>query len=168
MKLGLLIACGMGLSFLCGMALESARTAAGSLAAEPRVTGIGGIFFKAKDPVKLREWYRTHLGIEAQGGDQGGPQFKTFEWREKEHPEKTGVTVWAVFPEGSRYFDPSHAPFMINYRVANLDRLLGQLRQEGVTVDEKTDVEENGRFGWALDPEGNRMELWEPMESHPK
>lgn len=168
MRLGLLIVCGMGLSFLCGMALESARSAAGGSVAEARVTGIGGIFFKAKDPVKMREWYRTHLGIEAQGGDQGGPQYKIFEWREKEHPQSEGVTVWTIFPEKSRYFEPSAAPFMINYRVANLERLLAQLRQEGVTVDEKTVTEENGKFGWVMDPEGNRVELWEPKESGQK
>lgn len=168
MRLGLLMVCGMGLSFLCGMAIESARGAADKVTAEARVTGIGGIFFQAKDPVKMREWYRTHLGVDAQGGDQGGPQFKMFDWREKEHPEKTGVTVWAVFPQGSRYFEPSKAPFMINYRVANLERLLGQLRQEGVSVDEKMQVEENGKFGWAMDPEGNRVELWEPKEAGEK
>lgn len=157
------IPCAITLSFVLGMAVESAR---GSRAEkdEPRVTGVGGFFFKAQNPAKLAEWYRVHLGIGLTPGGKGdnAPQFGMFEWREKDHPDQTGVTVWSIFPAGTKYFEPSTASFMMNFRVANLDRLLGQLRKEGVTVDNKIEDESNGRFGWAMDPEGNRIELWEP------
>jgi predicted enzyme related to lactoylglutathione lyase len=124
-----------------------------------RVTGIGGIFFKAKDAEKLKEWYRDHLGIDCHGGAGAA-----FEWREPEHPERSGLTVWSVFPAHTKYFEPSAAPFMINYRVADLDRLLAQLREEGVEVEGRIEEDENGRFAWASDPEGNRFELWEPSQ----
>lgn len=123
-----------------------------------RVTGIGGIFFKAKDAGKLRDWYRNHLGIEAEG--DGG---YTFQWREADAPDKVGQTVWSVFPDHTKYFEPSSAPFMINYRVENLDRVLEQLRAEGVEIDDRIEEYEYGRFAWIMDPEGNRIELWEPL-----
>ena len=122
-----------------------------------RVTGIGGIFFKARDPESLRAWYREHLGLDIQ--DWGG---MAFSWHEPEKPELHGVTVWTIFSPDSKYFDPSPAPFMINYRVTDLMALLDLLRKEGCTVDEKTDTSEFGKFGWVMDPEGNRIELWEP------
>jgi predicted enzyme related to lactoylglutathione lyase len=122
-----------------------------------RVTGIGGIFFKSNDPDTLREWYRDHLGIESDGANGA-----SFPWREADNPDREGLTVWSAFPDNTRYFDPSSAPFMINYRVANLDWLLAQLREEGVTVDPKIEEYKYGRFAWITDPEGNRIELWEP------
>jgi len=122
-----------------------------------RVTGIGGIFFKARDPAALRAWYRTHLGIDVQ--EWGGFAFR---WNDAALPDREGVTVWSVFPAESRYFDPSVAPFMVNYRVADLVRVLADLRAEGCVVDDRTDESEHGRFGWVMDPEGNRLELWEP------
>jgi predicted enzyme related to lactoylglutathione lyase len=122
-----------------------------------RVTGIGGIFFKAQDPEKLQAWYQQNLGI-APSAD-GTP---IFEWRERENPDALASTVWAPFPADTNYFEPSTAPFMFNYRVRNLDAMLAQLRAAGATVDEKMHVMEFGRFGWAMDPEGNRFELWEP------
>ncbi|MFH1177288.1 MAG: VOC family protein [Acidobacteriota bacterium] len=122
-----------------------------------RVTGIGGIFFKASDAVALREWYRRHLGLDVQ--EWGGV---TFRWHEPETPETEGATVWSVFPASSGYFDPSTAPFMVNYRVADLAAVLEALRAEGCTVDERTETSEFGKFGWVMDPEGNRVELWEP------
>ena len=124
-----------------------------------RVTGIGGIFFKARDPESLRDWYRKHLGIDVQ--DWGGTAFL---WNDPERPEPNGTTVWTIFSPTSDYFNPSTAPFMINYRVADLFALLDVLRSEGCTVDEKTDTSEFGKFGWVMDPEGNRIELWEPPE----
>ena len=122
-----------------------------------KVTGIGGIFFKAKDPDKLREWYRQHLGIESE--QYGGC---AFQW--SDDPQKDGgSTIWSVFPETTKYFEPSTQPFMINFRVADLDALLQQLRADGVDVDPKSgDDSEFGKFGWVMDPEGNRIELWEP------
>lgn len=123
-----------------------------------RVTGIGGIFFKSKDPAHLREWYRDHLGIESEG-ESGA----SFHWREADSREAEGLTVWSPFPDDTRYFEPSTAPFMINYRVADLDWLLTQLRDEGVEVDPRVEEFEYGRFAWIMDPEGNRIELWEPI-----
>ena len=122
-----------------------------------RVTGIGGIFFKAQNPDKLRSWYETHLGmpIESWGGMQ-------FHWRRDEDPQSRGYTVWTLFKADSRYFDPSEKPFMINYRVENLAEVLAALKSEGVTGDEKIEDSEYGRFAWVMDPEGNRIELWEP------
>ena len=150
-------------SFILGMALESARASRGDKDAL-RVTGVGGIFFKAQNPGKLGEWYREHLGIELEKAGPGddAPQYHPFQWRQKDHPEKVGSTVLSIFSERTKYFEPSRSSFMINFRVANLDRLLAQLRQEGVKVDDKIDDEPNGRFGWAKDPDGNRIELWEP------
>ena len=122
-----------------------------------RVTGIGGIFFKTQNPKDMEEWYARHLGIVAKPGEG-----VSFEWRETEHPEHRGRTVWALFPQDTEYFNPSRAPFMINYRVENLDALLAALREEGVTVDDRVEEYDYGRFGWITDPEGNRIELWEP------
>ena len=120
-----------------------------------RVTGIGGAFFKAREPKKMAAWYRDHLGIQSKGG------YADFVWREKDNPERTGHTAWALFPTNSSYFGSSAAPMMINYRVPNLDRILAQLRAAGVAV-EKVQDEDYGRFAWITDPEGNRIELWEP------
>ena len=121
-----------------------------------RVTGIGGVFFKARDPDALREWYRRHLGIAVQ--PWGGAAFR---WNVP-RPEPHGATVWTVFPSSTDYFAPSDAPFMVNYRVENLEELLATLRNEGCDVDERTETSEFGKFGWVMDPEGNRIELWEP------
>ncbi len=121
-----------------------------------RVTGIGGVFFKAKDPQALGDWYRKHLGFDIQ--PWGGLPFK---WQEEGNPEPYGVTVWSMFPAASEYF-PN--PFMINYRVRDLDALLATLREEGCAVDDKTETSEFGKFGWVTDPEGNRIELWEPPQ----
>jgi len=122
-----------------------------------RVTGIGGIFFKASDPDALRAWYQRHLGLDIQAW--GGT---VFYWDVPGGTEPPGATVWSVFPATSKYFAPSEAQFMINYRVADLGRVLGELRDEGCAVDEKTEESEYGKFGWVMDPEGNRVELWEP------
>jgi predicted enzyme related to lactoylglutathione lyase len=122
-----------------------------------RVTGIGGIFFKARDPEALRAWYRRHLGLDVQ--DWGGV---TFRWHDPEAPEPDGVTVWSIMPASSDTFAPSSAPFMINYRVTDLVAVLDILRSEGCAVDERTEESEFGKFGWVMDPEGNRIELWQP------
>ena len=122
------------------------------------VTGIGGIFFKVKDPITIKQWYREHLGIDA--GEYGA----TFNWRDNEHPDTVGQTVWSPFPHDTKYFDPSQAPFMINYRVVDLDGLLAKLRAAGVSVDDRVESYDYGRFAWIIDPEGNRIELWEPSD----
>jgi catechol 2,3-dioxygenase-like lactoylglutathione lyase family enzyme len=122
-----------------------------------RVTGIGGIFFKAADQKAQIDWYREHLGVEV--SDEGHAMYW---WREDDDPDKRAYSVWALFPRDTTYFSPGSAPFMINYRVDNLDALLSQLREEGVQVDDRVEESEYGRFGWIIDPEGNRIELWEP------
>ena len=125
-----------------------------------RVTGIGGIFFKAKDQQALLAWYRKHLGIDVQAW--GGVMFR---WHSPEKPNLHGGTTWSIFLASSTYFAPSTAPFMVNYRVENLHELLALLRAEGCDVDSKTEESEYGKFGWVMDPEGNRVELWEPPPS---
>jgi predicted enzyme related to lactoylglutathione lyase len=120
-----------------------------------RVTGIGGIFFKARDPDGLRAWYRTHLGLEIQ--EWGGVAFQV-----PSQGEREAVTVWNIFSDRSTYFAPSTAPFMINYRVTDLTAILAELRTKGCAVDDRIDESEFGKFGWVQDPEGNRIELWEP------
>lgn len=123
------------------------------------VTGIGGVFFKANDPDKLSEWYRKHLGLEVE--EFGGVVFHENE-ASSPGAKRQAYTTWAPFPADTDYFAPSEKPFMINFRVADLDALLAQLRSEGVKVDDRTEKSEFGYFGWAMDPEGNRIELWEP------
>ncbi len=122
-----------------------------------RVTGLGGVFFKAKDPNAMYAWYEKHLGIEGKPG-----QGAMFQWRDAADPEKTGMTVWSIFPQTTKYFDPSSAPFMMNFLVDDLDALLQALKEEGVTIDPKVEEHEYGKFAWITDPEGNRIELWEP------
>jgi predicted enzyme related to lactoylglutathione lyase len=123
------------------------------------ILGIGGIFFKAQDPEKLAAWYQEHLGLKVE--DYGGVTFRA-EDNADVSPKREAYVLFTPFPADTDYFAPSSKPFMINFRVADLDKLLAKLRGEGVTVEEKTDKSEFGYFGWAMDPEGNRIELWEP------
>ena len=123
-----------------------------------RVTGIGGVFFKSKDPDKLFEWYEKHLGLTRDS--ESSTVAVAFKWRDD--PGGDRMTVWGVFPEKSTYFDPSQANFMINYRVEDLDALLEVLREEGVEIDPHREDFDYGRFAWIMDPEGNRIELWQP------
>jgi catechol 2,3-dioxygenase-like lactoylglutathione lyase family enzyme len=118
-----------------------------------RVSGIGGIFFKSRDPAKLTAWYRDHLGVPV--GEHGSVAFET-----KGDPGPS--TLWVPFAEDTTYFAPSTQPFMLNFRVRDLRAMLAQLRAAGATVDEKVQEESYGKFGWVMDPEGNRIELWEP------
>jgi predicted enzyme related to lactoylglutathione lyase len=122
-----------------------------------RVTGIGGVFIKAKEPVKLRAWYKTHLGIDVQ--TWGGASFR---WVDAAGVPVKGKTAWYV-GDGST-FAPSDASFMINYRVADLRGLLQLLREEGCQVLDKVEQSDYGIFGWVMDPEGNKVELWQPPE----
>src|ERR1044072_619051 len=124
------------------------------------VTGIGGVFFKANDPEKLGAWDREHLGRDV--GEYGGVTFREGEASAGESPRREAYTVWSPFAADTDYFAPSEKPFMINFRVTDLDALLAQLRSEGVEVDDRTEKSEFGYFGWVMDPEGNRIELWEP------
>jgi predicted enzyme related to lactoylglutathione lyase len=120
-----------------------------------RVTGIGGIFFKARDPKALGAWYREHLGLDVT--DWGGA---VFEWGGSD--SEAGMTIWSPFAQDTDYMAPSSASFMVNFRVADLDGLLAALRAEGCNVLEKTEASGQGKFGWVIDPEGNKVELWQP------
>lgn len=122
-----------------------------------RVTGIGGIFFIAKDPKALCAWYKMHLGIDVQ--DWGGTAFT---WSDAEGRPMKGTTIWSVGAADGNHFAPSKSSFMVNYRVEDLTALLQALREEGCNVLEKTDDSEYGKFGWVMDPEGNKVELWQP------
>ena len=124
-----------------------------------RATGIGGIFFKAADPKALGAWYRDHLGLDL--ADWGGAVFR---WGGPDSP--AGATVWAPFAQDTGYMAPGTASFMVNFRVADLAALLAALRSEGCTVLDATETSEHGRFGWVIDPEGNKIELWEPAPGH--
>jgi predicted enzyme related to lactoylglutathione lyase len=123
-----------------------------------KVTGIGGIFFKSKDPKAINEWYKTHLGFATT------PYGTSFEWRELDDNTKKGLTQWNPFAENTKYFDPSAKDFMINYRVADLEALVEQLKNEGVTIVDKIEDSDYGKFVHILDIEGNKIELWEPKE----
>ena len=122
-----------------------------------RVTGVGGVFIKAKDPAKLGAWYKTHLGIDVQ--PWGGAVFR---WVDSAGGPASGTTAWLVSNGSS--FAPSNSSFMIDYRVADLRGLLKALREEGCQVLDKVDESEFGIFGWVMDPEGNKVELWQPPE----
>lgn len=124
-----------------------------------RVTGVGGIFFNAKDPVALRAWYQKHLGIDVQAW--GGTAFS---WADGAGQPTTGTTVWSINASDSGLFSPSPSSFMINYRVEDLAALLQALHDEGCEVLEKMDDSEYGKFGWVMDPEGNKVELWQPPQ----
>lgn len=123
-----------------------------------RVTGIGGIFFKSENPEKLKEWYNKHLGLQT---DAYGTNFV---WRQGENPNKKGHTQWSPFKADTKYFNPSEKSFMINYRVENLEKLVAILKEEGVTVLDKIETFEYGKFVHILDAEGNKIELWEPID----
>jgi predicted enzyme related to lactoylglutathione lyase len=123
-----------------------------------RVTGIGGVFFKSGgDRAALAEWYRRHLGVRLESF--GGAIFR---WPEDPAEDK-GLTVWHIADAASQWFSPSNAPFMINYRVDDLDQMLEDLRVGGVQIIGGPEAHENGKFAWVLDPDGNKVELWEPM-----
>lgn len=124
-----------------------------------RVTGIGGIFFQAKDPIALRAWYQKHLDIDVQ--EWGGTAFT---WTDGTGNPTNGTTVWSIGAASGDNFAPSTSTFMINYRVEDLAALLQALREDGCNVLEKTDDSEFGKFGWVMDPEGNKVELWQPPE----
>jgi predicted enzyme related to lactoylglutathione lyase len=120
-----------------------------------RVTGLGGVFFLSEDPKKLNEWYGKHLGVEM-----------VFKWKALDQKEDTAPaqTIWSPFKKDTTYFAPSEKQFMFNYRVENLKELLEQLKEEGVQVVGEIQEFPYGKFGWIMDPEGNKIELWEPLD----
>lgn len=117
-----------------------------------KAVGFGGVFLKARDPKSLAQWYATHFGIPDQGGGSLG----------FDGPESTGMTVFAHFPMDTQYFGEGAQQAMVNFRVNDLDGLLNQLEAAGVRIDPKRDDHEYGKFAWIWDPEGNRVELWQP------
>ena len=123
-----------------------------------RVRGIGGIFFKSENPEALRTWYAKHLGIVSEG-DAG----TMFLWNQPDSPSKDNCTAWCIFPAATKYFGESKAGSMVNYVVDDLHATLKALRDEGVWVDAKVEEYDYGKFGWIMDPDGNRIELWEPL-----
>lgn len=123
-----------------------------------KVTGIGGVFFKSKDPLAVNEWYKKHLGFDTT------PYGTSFEWLEKDDNSKTGVTQWNPFKEDTTYFEPSGKEFMINYRVENLEALVEELKKENVTILDNIVTYDYGKFVHILDLEGNKIQLWEPAE----
>src|SRR3954462_3782480 len=126
-----------------------------------RILGIGGIFFKSANQQQTREWYSKHLGLADKGGGAMMP------WREKDKPENEHVTAWSVFPGNTKYFEPNQA-FMVNYIVDDLDALLERLQKVGVKIDPKRQNADYGRFVWIYDPDGNKIELWQPLTPEKK
>jgi predicted enzyme related to lactoylglutathione lyase len=122
-----------------------------------RVTGIGGIFFKAKNPTAMRAWYQRHLAIDVQ--EWGGAAFA---WADSDGKPVGGMTVWSIAPEESNQFAPSSAAFMVNYRVEDLQAVVAALKAEGCNVLDDSSDSEYGKFAWVIDPEGNKVELWQP------
>jgi predicted enzyme related to lactoylglutathione lyase len=142
------------LTFLLGYGFCRIATVPSS----PRVTGIGGIFFKAKDPKKLRDWYAQYLGLKIAQGDCN------FEWHQGADSTKKGFTIWAPFKETTKYFQPSDKQFMINYRVEGLDQLLANMKAAGILPTDSVQKTSYGNFVHLMDPEGNKIELWEPND----
>ncbi|MEQ8926095.1 MAG: VOC family protein [Fulvivirga sp.] len=126
--------------------------------AKGRVTGIGGIFFKSNEPKKLTNWYNKHLGLVT--NEYGS----MFEFRDTNNPEKKGYLQWSAFSKDSTYMEPSEQPFMINYRVVNIEALVNQLKKEGVEIVDEIATYDYGKFVHIMDPEGNKIELWEPVD----
>lgn len=122
-----------------------------------KVTGIGGVFFKCKDPHTMNEWYKKHLGFDT--NEYGA----SFEWQQSEGGSPKGLTQWTPFADNTKYFEPSTKDFMINYRVADLEALVKELRNENVTILDEIESFDYGKFVHIMDPEGNKIELWEPM-----
>jgi predicted enzyme related to lactoylglutathione lyase len=122
-----------------------------------KVTGIGGIFFKCKDPKAITAWYQQHLGLDT------NPYGATFTWFQAPDAKQEAQTQWSPFSETTSYFQPSDKPFMINYRVHNLEALVAELRQAGVTIVDNIETYDYGKFIHIMDPEGNKIELWEPV-----
>ncbi|RFC53768.1 VOC family protein [Brumimicrobium aurantiacum] len=125
---------------------------------KPRVTGVGGIFLKSTNPDKMKNWYKQNLGLET---DQWGTNF---EWYQGSKPTEKGFTQWSLFKEDSNYMEPSKKEFMINYRVVHIEKLVEQLKANKVTILDEIETFEYGKFVHILDEEGNKIELWEPVD----
>ena len=158
MKKITLIVLALATSFCFGFAFKSIISNNINNNKMKRVTSIGGIFFKCKDPIKMNEWYKTHLGFNTN-------QYGTvFEWRQALDATKKGFSQWSPFSEKTKYFEPSTKEFMINYRVENLEALVEALKKEGVTITDSIETYDYGKFVHIMDIEGNKIELWEPND----
>jgi len=158
MKKITLIVLALATSFCFGFAFKSIISNNINNNKMKRVTSIGGIFFKCKDPIKMNEWYKTHLGFNTN-------QYGTvFEWRQAPDATKKGFSQWSPFSEKTKYFEPSTKEFMINYRVENLEALVEALKKEGVTITDSIETYDYGKFVHIMDIEGNKIELWEPND----
>ena len=159
MKKTLLPALVIVASFCLGFAFKTVISNTGNTHnSMKKVTGIGGIFFKSKDPEKMRAWYQEHLGLKT------NPYGAVFEWYQGADSTRKGFTTWSPFKETTNYFEPSSKEFMINYRVADLEALVAELKSNGVTVLDKIETYDYGKFVHILDAEGNKIELWEPND----
>lgn len=156
----LIVILGLGISFCLGFAFKTiiAKQTNANTTKMKKVTGIGGIFFKCKDPKKMTEWYQNHLGLNT------NPYGATFEWYEGADSTKKGETQWTPFSETTKHFEPSTQDFMINYRVENLEALVEELKKSGVTLVDTIETYDYGKFIHILDAEGNKVELWEPKD----
>ena len=156
-KITLILAFAM--TFVLGFAFKSITTKSSNRQQSiKKATGIGGIFFKCKDPKKMREWYETNLGLNT---NQYGA---VFEWRQGADSTKKGFTQWSPFTDKTRYFEPSTKDFMINYRVDNIEGLVDQFKKGGVVITDTIQSAEYGKFVHIMDIEGNKIELWEPND----
>lgn len=151
----LLTVASFGFGFVCKSLIVHQNKNASNM---KKVTGIGGIFFKCKDPKKVTEWYQKHLGLTT------NPYGATFEWYESEDSTKKAQTQWTLFSETTKYFEPFFKDFMINYRVENLEALVAELKKEGVTIVDNMETYDYGKFIHILDTEGNKIQLWEPID----
>ena len=158
MKKTILITFALATAFGFGFAFNNLISNDKNITKMKKVTGIGGIFFKCKDPKKMKEWYATHLGLNT--NDYGA----SFVWRDAEDSTRKGSTEWSPFAETTKYFEPSTREFMINYRVDNLEALVEELKKEGVTIVDKMETYDYGKFIHIIDLEGNKVELWEPKD----
>ena len=159
MKRSILLILVITASFLSGFAFKTVIKGQNKkLTTMKKVTGIGGIFFKCKDPNKVKEWYKTHLGLDA------GPYGASFEWLQADDHTKKGLTQWNVNTETAKLYEPSTKDFMINYRVADLESLVEELKKENVTILDKIETYDYGKFVHILDMEGNKIQLWEPKD----
>ncbi|SYZ74780.1 Glyoxalase (modular protein) [Candidatus Zixiibacteriota bacterium] len=149
----------MATSFFAGFASKTVPAEGKEKQKMKKVTGIGGIFFKCKDPNKMKEWYQSNLGLNTNSWGA------TFEWYEGADSTKKGQTQWTPFPEETKYFEPSIKDFMINYRVDDLEALVGELKKNGVTIVDTIETYDYGKFVHILDAEGNKVELWEPIDN---
>jgi predicted enzyme related to lactoylglutathione lyase len=158
MKKAILIIMGLTASFGLGFAFKTITTANTEQSKIKKVTGIGGIFFKCKDPKKLKEWYKEHLGLNT------GQYGTVFAWYQGADSTKKGFSQWSPFKETTKYFEPSTKEFMINYRVENMEWLVGELKKGGVTITDTIESYDYGKFVHIMDLEGNKIELWEPND----